>query len=44
MEEVPNTLNSLFWAYSAVWFILGAYIFSLIRRLDKLEQEVREKL
>ena len=43
MQEVPNTFPSLFLAYSAVLFIIGAYVFSLVRRVHKLEKRLEEK-
>lgn len=39
MEAVPNTFPSLFWAYTVFWALLAAYIFSLARRLDRLERK-----
>jgi len=43
IEQVPNTFPSLFWAYTAVWLILGFYMFSLIHRLGKLEDAQKKK-
>lgn len=39
METVPNTFPSLFWGYTILWAVLCVYIFSLGRRLRKLERE-----
>jgi CcmD family protein len=43
METVPNTFPSLFWGYAVIWVLLGAYIFSLGRRLGKIERERGQK-
>ncbi|MDC0358964.1 CcmD family protein [Oligoflexia bacterium] len=38
MESVPNTFPSLFWAYTIVWCLIALYVFSLARRVSKLEK------
>lgn len=43
METVPNTFPSLFWGYAVIWVLLGGYIFSLGRRLAKIERERRQQ-
>ncbi len=39
MEQVPNTLPELFYAYLAVWAILALYILSLGIRLSRVEKK-----
>ncbi|MBX7138774.1 MAG: CcmD family protein [Oligoflexia bacterium] len=36
MECPPDTMSSLFFAYTAVWIILALYIMALGRRVSKL--------
>lgn len=36
----PDTFPSLFWAYSAIWCILVAYIAALGARVAKLERRL----
>ena len=38
MDQMPNTMPDLFWAYTAVWTILALYILSLGRRISRLEK------
>lgn len=42
MEVVPNTFPSLFWGYSAIWVLLCLYIFTLGRRVRRLEKTPTE--
>ena len=37
-ESTPDTFPALFWAYTAVWVILCAYVWSLGSRISKLER------
>lgn len=41
MDSVPNTFSSLFLGYSVIWGILCVYIFSLVRRVQKLERKLQ---
>jgi CcmD family protein len=43
METIPDTFPSLFGGYTVLWLILGCYIFTLIRRVAKLEKLAEEK-
>lgn len=36
----PDTYPDLFWSYSAVWFIVAAYIAVLGVRVSRLEQKI----
>lgn len=36
MDSVPDTFPSLFVGYTVIWAILGAYIFMLGRKVDRL--------
>lgn len=38
----PDTFPSLFWAYTAVWILLGGYILILGVRMRKVEARLRE--
>lgn len=38
MEPMPDTYPSLFWGYTVIWTIFACYIYSLIRRVAKLEK------
>lgn len=42
MNEVPNTFPSLFLGYSVIWGIVVVYLFSLVRRLGKLEKRLSQ--
>lgn len=42
MNEVPNTFQSLFVGYSAIWAILVLYLFTLVRRISKLEKRLAQ--
>ncbi len=33
----PDTFDSLFWSYTAVWFFLAVYVVSLGIRVKRLE-------
>jgi CcmD family protein len=35
---VPDTFDSLFWSYTAVWFFLAVYVLSLAARVKRLEK------
>ena len=39
LEKLPAT-PFVFWAYAIVWVVLIAYVFSLWRRLGRVEQEM----
>jgi CcmD family protein len=39
LEQLPAT-PFVFWAYAIVWMVLLAYVFSLWRRLGRVEQEM----
>jgi len=43
IETAPNTFPSLCAAYTVLWLILGGYIFSLMRRIAKLEKKLEER-
>jgi CcmD family protein len=43
MNEVPDTFNSLFWGYSAIWAIIVVYLVSILRRVSRLEQRLAEE-
>lgn len=38
-----NTYSDLFWGYTAIWFILAVYIFTILRRLKNIENEIFKK-
>lgn len=40
-ETTPDTFPALFWAYTAIWFILCAYMWSLGLRVRKLEKSTK---
>ena len=40
METVPNTFESLFWGYSAIWVLLCFYFVILAKRLRKAERDL----
>ncbi|NDC37212.1 MAG: CcmD family protein [Proteobacteria bacterium] len=42
MNEVPNTFQSLFIGYSAIWAIMVVYLFALVRRVSKLEKRLAQ--
>lgn len=42
MDAVPNTFPSLFWGYTVIWLVLAAYLFSMLRRLSRLEKSLQE--
>lgn len=37
VEAVPNTFPALFMAYSLVWLLLSVYIYTMGRKLKRLE-------
>jgi CcmD family protein len=41
MENVPDTFLQLCVAYTACWLLIAFYIFTLSRRIARLEQENR---
>lgn len=43
METVPDTFVDLFWGYSVIWLCVVLYLFSLIRRMQRLERVLRSK-
>ena len=43
METVPNTFPALFYGYTAIWIILGAYFISLGFRVSRLEDQLSKK-
>jgi CcmD family protein len=43
MNEVPDTFNSLFIGYAAIWTLVVLYIVSLLRRVRSLERRLDER-
>ncbi len=43
MEQLPDTFLNLFGGYSALFAILALYIFSLGRRVARLESRPRDE-
>lgn len=39
MEAIPDTFPSLFGAYTVIWCIIAVYMFSLSKRIGKLEKD-----
>jgi CcmD family protein len=37
--ETPNTINSLFFAYTVVWVLIVAYLLFLNKKINKLEKQ-----
>jgi CcmD family protein len=42
METVPDTFLDLFWGYSVMWLCILGYLFSLIRRMGKVERSLSD--
>lgn len=43
MNEVPDTFNSLFIGYAAIWTLIVIYIASLLRRVRALEKKLDDR-
>ncbi|MCB0340062.1 MAG: CcmD family protein [Bdellovibrionales bacterium] len=39
MEQTPDTFSALFAAYSVIWVLITLYVYSLGRRLSRLENK-----
>ena len=42
MEIVPDTYIDLFWGYSVIWLCIVIYLFSIFRRLRRVEKELED--
>jgi CcmD family protein len=42
METVPDTFLDLFWGYSVIWLCILGYLFSLVRRMGKVERSLSD--
>jgi len=43
MEQVPDTFPSLFVGYTVIWVIVFFYVWSLSRRISRVERELKSK-
>lgn len=43
MDTVPDTFDSLFYGYAAVWVLLAAFLYSLSRRVSTLGKKALDK-
>lgn len=41
MEIVPDTFPSLFWGYTVMWLCILFYLFTLVRRMGKIENKLK---
>ena len=42
METVPDTFLDLFWGYTVMWLCILGYLFSLVRRMGKVERSLSD--
>lgn len=40
---METTYPDLFWGYSIIWLLIGAYVLSLGIRLSRIEKKLNEK-